>query len=180
MSRLCVFCGSKNGKGDRYLELARRLGSLLAKQKICLVYGGAQVGVMGAIADACLANNGEVIGVIPKSLMEWEVGHQGLSELVVVESMHERKARMYDLADGFVAIPGGMGTLDELCEIMTWAQLEYHRKPIYVLNDYGFYDNLLNHFDLAVKEGFLTQEHRDLIKVIEGTEALIEAFETEI
>ena len=180
MSRLCVFCGSSEGKDKKYIELGENLGKLMAEKDVDLVYGGGRVGIMGAMADSCLENNGKVYGVIPQSLMEWEVGHDGITELSVVDTMHDRKAKMYELSDGFVALPGGMGTLDELCEIITWAQLKYHTKPIYVLSDFGFFDHLLNHFDLAVKEGFLSQEHRNWIKVIKGPQALIEAFEKEI
>ncbi len=180
MSNLCVFCGSKNGNDKKYVELGKTLGSLMAEKNIGLVYGGGRVGIMGVLADACLEGKGSVYGVIPKSLMDWEVGHEGITELSVVETMHDRKAKMYELSDGFVAIPGGMGTLDELCEIITWAQLKYHKKPIYVLSDFGFFDHLLKHFDLAVSEGFLSQEHRDWIKVIEGPEKLLEAFLKEI
>lgn len=180
MSSLCVFCGSKEGKDKKYIELGKSLGALMAKNDISLVYGGGRVGIMGVMADSCLENNGKVYGVIPKSLMEWEVGHEGITELSVVETMHDRKAKMYELSDGFVALPGGMGTLDELCEIITWAQLEYHTKPIYVLSDFGFFDHLIAHFDLAVREGFLSQEHRDWINVIEGPEALLEAFQAQI
>ena len=180
MSNLCVFCGSSKGKDPKYLELGKELGALMGEKEIGLVYGGGRVGIMGAMADACLEKGGKVYGVIPQSLMEWEVGHQGITELTVVDSMHERKAKMYELSDAFVALPGGMGTLDELCEIITWAQLEYHKKPIFVLNDYGFFDHLLNHFDLAVKEGFLSQEHRDWINVVEGTEGLLKAFQEQI
>lgn len=180
MSNLCVFCGSKEGKDKKYLELGVELGKLMGQKDIGLVYGGGRVGIMGAMADATLENNGKVYGVIPKSLMEWEVGHEGITELTIVETMHDRKAKMYELSDGFVALPGGMGTLDELCEIITWAQLEYHTKPIFVLNDHGFFDHLLNHFDLAVKEGFLSQEHRDWIKVVEGPSKLLEAFQGQI
>ena len=180
MKNLCVFCGSNKGNDGKYVELGKKLGSLLAENDLGLVYGGGRVGIMGAMADSCLEKDGKVFGVIPKSLMEWEVGHEGITELTVVDTMHDRKAKMYELSHGFVALPGGMGTLDELCEIVTWAQLKYHEKPIYVLSDYGFFDHLLNHFDLAVKEGFLSQEHRDWIKVIEGPEKLIEAFQKEI
>lgn len=180
MKNLCVFCGSSKGNDGKYVELGEKLGSLLAENNLGLVYGGGRVGIMGAMADSCLEKGGKVFGVIPKSLMEWEVGHEGITELTVVDTMHDRKAKMYELSHGFVALPGGMGTLDELCEIVTWAQLKYHEKPIYVLSDYGFFDHLLNHFDLAVREGFLSQEHRDWIKVIEGPEKLIEAFQKEI
>ncbi|MFT6068450.1 MAG: hypothetical protein ACJAT2_000217 [Bacteriovoracaceae bacterium] len=176
MNSLCVFCGSKEGKSKKYTELGLELGALMAKEKMPLVYGGGSVGIMGVLADACLENGGSVYGVMPQSLMDWEVGHSGLTELTVVESMHERKAKMYELSDGFVALPGGMGTLDELCEIITWAQLDYHKKPIYLLNDFGFFDHLIKHFDLAVEEGFLSQEHRDWVNVVEGPKNLIEAF----
>lgn len=176
MNSLCVFCGSKEGKSKKYTDLGIELGKLMAEKDVPLVYGGGSVGVMGVLADSCLENGGKVYGVMPQSLMDWEVGHSGLTELTVVETMHDRKAKMYELSKGFVALPGGMGTLDELCEIITWAQLDYHIKPIYLLNDHGFFDHLIAHFDHAVREGFLSQEHRDWVNVVEGPENLLEAF----
>jgi uncharacterized protein (TIGR00730 family) len=177
MKSLCVFCGSKEGKSQKYIELGVELGKLMGEQNIPLIYGGGSVGIMGVLADSCLESGGKVYGVMPQSLMDWEVGHSGLTELTVVDNMHDRKAKMYELSDGFVALPGGMGTLDELCEIITWAQLDYHKKPIFLLNDFGFFDHLIAHFDLAVKEGFLSQEHRDWINIVEGPKELLEAFQ---
>ncbi|MCO4794612.1 MAG: TIGR00730 family Rossman fold protein [Bacteriovoracaceae bacterium] len=174
MKKLCVFCGSGTGKDQKYGEEARDLGVALAKSGIGLVYGGASVGVMASAADGCLESGGEVYGVIPQSLVEWEVAHSGLTELKVVDSMHERKQIMYDLSDAFVAFPGGFGTLDELCEILTWAQLKYHEKPIYVFNQDGFYDHLLAHFRFINKEGFLKEGHLELVTEVKGLSELLE------
>jgi len=172
MKRICVFCGSASGQGDSYINMAKDLGEKIVSNNMGLVYGGASIGVMGAVADSVLSAKGEVIGVMPKSLVDWEVGHDGLSKFEMVDSMHERKQKMYDYSDIFVAIPGGMGTLDELCEIVTWAQLEYHKKPIYLVNFNGFFDGLIAHFKNAVKEGFLKQEHMDLITIVDDTDAI--------
>ena len=163
MKRVCVFCGSSAGSRPVYAEAARATGRLLAERGIGLVYGGGNVGLMGEVADAVLAAGGEVIGVIPRQLMEREVGHQGLTTLEVVGTMHERKARMADLADGVVALPGGFGTLDELCEVLTWSQLGIHAKPCGVLNVDGYFDTLLALFDHAVSEGFVRPPHRALV-----------------
>jgi uncharacterized protein (TIGR00730 family) len=168
MKRVCVFCGSSAGNRPVYAEAARATGRLLAERGIGLVYGGGNVGLMGVVADAVLAAGGEVTGVIPRQLMEREVGHQGLTTLEVVGTMHERKARMADLADGFVALPGGYGTLDELCEVLTWSQLGIHAKPCGVLNVEGYFDALLALFDHSVGEGFVRPAHRAL--VLEGAE----------
>ncbi|TNF00890.1 MAG: TIGR00730 family Rossman fold protein [Deltaproteobacteria bacterium] len=174
MKKLCVFCGSAPGKGEQYIESAKNLGESLQKNQIGLVYGGASVGVMAAVADACLAGGGKVWGVIPESLVKWEVAHDNLTDLLVVDSMHERKQKMYDLSDAFVALPGGFGTLDELCEILTWAQLKYHAKPIYLLNENGFYDYLLKHFHHINDEGFLREGHLDLVIEVKSVEELME------
>ena len=176
MKKICVFCGSSSGKSNRYTEEARELGKTLAKSNIGLVYGGASIGVMGAVADGCLDNGGQVWGVIPKSIIDLEVGHQNLTNLEVVEDMHQRKARMYELSDAFFALPGGMGTLDELCEIITWAQLLYHEKPCYVVNTGGFFDNLLRHFEFINKEGFLSDKHFKLFKATESYQEALEDF----
>ena len=166
--RVCVFCGSSHGTRPAYAEAAREMGRVLATRGIGVVYGGGNVGLMGEVADAALAAGGEVTGVIPRSLMEREVGHAGLTTLEVVETMHERKARMADLSDGFVALPGGFGTLDELCEVLTWSQLGIHAKPCAILNVDGYFDTLIALFDHALREGFLRGPHRSL--VIEGTD----------
>lgn len=167
MKRICLFCGSSPRVPSGYLDLARAFGSALAGRGIELVYGGGRTGLMGAAADAALAAGGRVIGVIPRSLAEMEVAHAGLTELELVDSMHERKARMADLSDGFAALPGGLGTLDEWFEIWTWAQLGFHHKPIGLLNFEGFFDPLLVFLDHLVAEGFVRPEHRAMA-VVEG------------
>jgi uncharacterized protein (TIGR00730 family) len=169
LKRICVFCGSSSGTGDAYLRSAAQVGELLAERGIDLVYGGGKVGLMGAVADACLAKGGHVIGVIPQLLVDKEVAHQGLTKLRVVQTMHERKALMADLADAFLALPGGFGTWDELCEVQTWAQIGIHRKASAVLNVNGYYDPLLAMADRAVSEGFLKDIHRALL--LSGTDA---------
>jgi uncharacterized protein (TIGR00730 family) len=161
--RLCVFCGSNSGTNSVYRDAAVAMGRLLAERGIELVYGGGNVGLMGVLADSVLEANGRVIGVIPKSLMAKEVGHQGLTELRIVKSMHERKALMADLSDGFIAMPGGFGTFEEFCEVVTWSQLGIHAKPCGLLNVDGYYDPLLALFDRAVREGFLREENRHLV-----------------
>jgi len=163
MRRVCVFCGSNPGLGDCYLNAARLLGRVLAERSVGLVYGGAKVGMMGALADAALAAGGEVVGVMPKGLLRLEVAHCGLTRLHEVESMHERKALMADLADGFIALPGGFGTLDEFCEILTWAQLGLHEKPCGLLNVDGYYDAMLAFLDHAVSQQLLKAAHRAMI-----------------
>lgn len=160
---VCIYCGSNSGSRPAYTSAAREMGALLAQRRIRLVYGGGRVGLMGAIADAVLAGGGEVTGVIPESLVSKEVAHLGLKDLRVVASMHERKALMADLADAFIALPGGFGTLEEFAEILTWAQLGLHRKPHGLLNIEGFYDPLLAFFDHAVSENFIRQAHRDVV-----------------
>jgi uncharacterized protein (TIGR00730 family) len=167
---ICVFCGSASGLGKQYINQARAVGNLIAKHNFQLIYGGASVGVMGALADQVLEAEGQAIGVIPQSLVEWEVAHPRLTKLEVVETMHQRKQRMYDLSDIFVAMPGGMGTLDELCEIITWAQLKYHTKPMYILNEGGYFNHLLEHFRQCQREGFLSLEHLNLAQEIESLE----------
>jgi uncharacterized protein (TIGR00730 family) len=161
--RICVFCGSNPGVNPVYKNAAAGLGRLLAKRKIELVYGGGNIGLMGVLADAALEAGGRVIGVIPESLMAKEVGHPGLTELYVVRSMHERKALMADLAEGFIALPGGYGTCEEFCEVVTWSQLGFHAKPCGLLNVERYYDPLLALFDHAVKEGFLRIDNRALV-----------------
>ena len=161
--RICVFCGSNLGISRVYKDAAVTLGRLLAARGIELVYGGGNIGLMGVLADAVLESGGRVIGVIPESLMAKEVGHAGLRELHIVKSMHERKALMADLSDGFIAMPGGFGTFEEFCEIVTWSQLGIHAKPCGLLNVEGYYDPLLRLFDHAVREGFLREENRRLV-----------------
>ena len=160
---LCVYCGSSTGKDPAYADAARELGAQMASRSLSLVYGGGHVGLMGIIADAVLAAGGEVSGVIPTALMDAEVGHDRLTKLHVVKDMHERKAMMAELADGFIAMPGGIGTLEELFEVMTWLQLGYHAKPVGLLNVNGFYDELLAFLDKQRDTGFLRREHRALL-----------------
>jgi uncharacterized protein (TIGR00730 family) len=174
MKRICVFCGSNNGANPAYLEAAEKVGKFLAANNIELVYGGGRVGLMGKIADTVLANGGRVFGVIPQSLSDKEVAHQGLTELHIVNSMHERKALMAELADGFIALPGGFGTFEELCEIITWAQLGFHSKPCALLNVNGFYDNLIAMFDFATREKFVREEHRKIVLIESEIEKLYE------
>jgi uncharacterized protein (TIGR00730 family) len=176
MRRLCVYCGSNVGGNPVYRETARRAGQLLAESGIGLVYGGGNVGLMGALADAALAAGGEVIGIIPGGLLSREVGHTGLTELHVVGTMHERKALMADLADAFLALPGGMGTLDELVEILTWAQLGIHAKPCGLLNVAGYFDPLIALLDHMVAERFLHPEHRALALVDDDLDRLLSRF----
>jgi uncharacterized protein (TIGR00730 family) len=171
--RVCVFCGSKTGGAPRYAETARRLGSLLARRKLGLVYGGGNIGLMGVLADAVLDHGGEVIGVIPRFLVDKELGHGGVTKLVTVESMHERKAMMAEYSNAFIALPGGFGTADELFEILTWRQLHLHDKPIGLLNLGGFFNPLLDWLEVMVREGFVKQSNRDLIVVREREEDLL-------
>jgi uncharacterized protein (TIGR00730 family) len=161
--RLCVFCGSSHGSNPAYAEAAAHAGKELASRGIGLVYGGGNVGLMGVLADSVLAAGGHVTGVIPEALMAKEVGHRGLPDLRVVKTMHERKALMAELADGFVALPGGIGTFEEFFEIVTWAQLGLHSKPCGLLNVNGFYDPLLRLLDHAIAERFVKPKQRDLV-----------------
>ncbi|MDH5368342.1 MAG: TIGR00730 family Rossman fold protein [Cyclobacteriaceae bacterium] len=163
MQNICVFCGSSSGNNEIYTTISRELGALIAKREKQLVYGGGNVGLMGVIADEVLAHGGNVIGVIPHFLFDWEVGHEGLTELIKVESMHERKLLMSKKADAFIAMPGGLGTLEELSEILTWIQLSIVQKPVGILNINGFYDTLISQMDHMVSEGFLKQENRDML-----------------
>ena len=163
MKSITVFCGSSSGTRREYAEAARNLAHLFVEQNIKLIYGGGNIGLMGIIADEVMNQGGEVIGIIPESLDQKEVGHRGLTELRVVKSMHERKAQMAELADGFIAMPGGIGTFEEFFEILTWAQLGFHEKPCGILNVEGYYDGLLELCDNAVSEGFLREIHRQLI-----------------
>lgn len=171
-----MFCGSSAGFDGRYADGARRLGRAIAGRGLRLVYGGGRVGLMGVVADAALGAGGEVVGVMPKMLVEREISHPGLTELHVVASMHERKALMNDLADGFVALPGGFGTLEELFEVLTWGQLGLHGKPCGLLDGSGYYAPLLAFFDRMVEEGFLKEEHRVRVLCAPHPEELLDAF----
>jgi uncharacterized protein (TIGR00730 family) len=161
--RICIFCGSNSGNNPAYRAAAIELGTLLARRGIDIVYGAGNIGLMGILADSALAAGGKVVGVIPESLMAKEVGHLGLTELRIVKSMHERKAIMSDLSDAFIAMPGGFGTFEEFCEVVTWSQLGIQSKPCGLLNVEGYYDPLLELFDRAVNEGFLREENRKLV-----------------
>jgi uncharacterized protein (TIGR00730 family) len=173
MRRICVFCGSNPGVRPAYAAAAAKLARFLAKLRIGIVYGGGNVGLMGVLADAAVASGGEVTGVIPRALFAKEVGHTGITDLRIVGSMHERKALMAELADGFIAMPGGWGTFDEFCEILTWAQLGLHNKPCGILNTENYYDTLLAMFDHSVAEGFLKPEYRSLVIAATEPEELI-------
>jgi len=180
MKRICVFCGSNAGHKPLYRAEAEKLGRLFAERGIELVYGAGNVGLMGAVADACLAAGGTVIGVIPEALVGKEVAgrpvdHRALTQIEIVDSMHTRKARMAELSDGFIALPGGFGTFEEFCEILTWGQLGFHVKPMGLLNVNGFYDPLLALFDHAVGEGFLRPQNRAMALVETDSERLLAA-----
>lgn len=174
MKRICVYCGSSRGKRQEYVESARTLARELVRRDIGLVYGGASVGIMGEVADAVLAGGGQVIGIIPQALFDKEVPHTGLTELKIVESMHERKALMADISDGFMALAGGLGTIEELFEILTWSQLGLHKKPCALLNIHGYYDNLMLFLDHAVEEQFVKNIHREMLLVEERPDKLLD------
>jgi uncharacterized protein (TIGR00730 family) len=174
MRRVCVFCGSNVGGRPEYAEAARRMGALIAGRGLGLVYGGGNIGLMGVLADATLRAGGEVIGVIPAALQAKELAHAGLTELFIVPSMHERKAKMADLADAFAALPGGYGTLDELFEILTWAQLGIHAKPVGLLDVAGYFTPLLAAVDRMTHERFVRPRHRALLRVADTPERLLD------
>ena len=173
--RIAVYCGSSLGRTSNYAQVAFGFGSLLAERGIGVVYGGGRVGLMGRLADGALSRGGEVIGVIPEKLKALELAHEGVTRLEVVDGMHPRKLRMSDLADAFVAMPGGYGTLEELFEVTTWTQLRYHVKPVGLLNVDGFWDHLLAFLDHAAREGFIRDVHRGLIVCEDDPERLLEA-----
>lgn len=177
MRRICVFCGSSAGSQREYRECAEQLGAELTRRTIGLVYGGGNVGLMGAIADSVLEAGGEVIGVIPEHLMTREIGHKNLTKLHIVHSMHERKALMADLSDAFIALPGGFGTLEEFFEVLTWSQLGLHAKPCGIVNVRGYYTPLLRMLDHAVEERFLKPQNRALVIARETPSELLQAFE---
>lgn len=177
MNRLCVYCGSSPGSGDTYIDAAKELARLLVASGIELVYGGASMGTMGVLADTILESGGKVSGVIPQSLHDKEVAHGGLTELHVVNSMHERKSLMAVLSDGFLAMPGGYGTLEEIIEVLTWGQLQFHGKPCGLLNIGGFFDHLVAYLDHATQEGFLREEHRQMLLVANTPARLLDLFD---
>jgi len=178
MKRLAVFCASSEGRNPRIKAAAEQLGRLLVSRGITLVYGGASRGIMRVIADEVLKNGGRVIGVIPRFLVDVEIAHRGLNELIVTESMHERKLKMFELSDAFAALPGGIGTLEELFEIATWAQLNLHKKPMAVLNTDSYYRHLFKQLDHMVAEGLLKSFMREELKVATEPEELLKILET--
>ena len=173
MKSICAFCGSSTGKNDTYKNHARQFGKLLAKYNITLIYGGGKVGIMGVLADSVLETGGQAIGVMPKNIVELEISHNRLTKLHIVNNMHERKALMADLADAFVALPGGFGTFDELSEILTYNQLRITDKPIGIFNINAYFDHLLKFFDHSVAENFIRKEHRNNLIVDDNAENLL-------
>ncbi|MBU0973307.1 MAG: TIGR00730 family Rossman fold protein [Proteobacteria bacterium] len=176
MKKICVYCGSSKGFRPEYVAAARFLAEELLLREIGLVYGGAHVGIMGEIADTVLKGGGEVIGIMPQALVDREVSHPGLTDLVIVNSMHERKAMMADLSHGFIALPGGLGTVEELFEILTWSQLGFHKKPCGLLNASGYYDHLSAFLDHTVAEGFVMAAHRSMLIVEKDPIRLLDRF----
>jgi hypothetical protein len=174
LTSICVFCGARLGVRPAYRDLARRTGLTLARRGVVVVYGGGRAGLMGELADAVLAAGGEVIGIIPRQLLDREVGHTGLTRLEVVGTMHERKARMAELAEAFIALPGGLGTLEELFEVWTWSYLGFHDKPLGLLSTAGYYDHLTALLDHAVEEGFVDPRHRARLVLEEEPERLLD------
>ncbi|MFJ3446627.1 TIGR00730 family Rossman fold protein [Pseudomonas sichuanensis] len=175
---VCVFCGASIGANPAYREAAIALGQAIARRGLTLVYGGGAVGLMGTVADAALAAGGEVVGIIPESLMNAEIGHKGLTRLEVVDGMHARKARMAELSDAFIALPGGLGTLEELFEVWTWGQLGYHAKPLGLLDVNGFYEKLGGFLDQIVEEGFVRPQHRAMLQLAQQPDELLEAMDS--
>ena len=173
INSLAVFCGSKSGNNPVYTEHAKELGNLLAKNNITLIYGGGSTGIMGAVADSMMENGGKVIGIITKKLVDWEHEHQGITDLSIVDDMHIRKQRMYDLCDAAVILPGGVGTLDEFFEMVTWNQLSIHDKEIYIINSDNFFDSLLKHIEQMEKHGFLYESVLQRITVLKDTEEVL-------
>lgn len=175
---VCVFCGASTGVNPAYREAAIALGQAIAQRGLTLVYGGGAVGLMGIVADAAMAAGGEVIGIIPQSLKDAEVGHSGLTRLEIVDGMHARKARMAELSDAFVALPGGLGTLEELFEVWTWGQLGYHAKPLGLLDVNGFYSKLGSFLDHVVEEGFVRPQHRAMLQLADTPAELLTAMDS--
>lgn len=174
MKRVTVYCASSSGKDPQFKETAIQLGAELAKQKIQLVYGGAKVGLMGAVADGIINNGGQAIGVLPHFLAEKELAHESLTEMILVDTMHERKAKMAELCDGIITLPGGFGTMEELFEMLTWAQLGLHHKPIAILNVGGYYDALLTFVETMIKSGLLKEEYRKMLLVSDNITDILE------
>lgn len=177
LKSICVFCGASAGTHPAYREAATALGRALAERQLTLVYGGGAVGLMGIVADAALAAGGEVIGVIPESLRSLEIGHNSLTRLEVVDGMHARKARMAELSDAFIALPGGLGTLEELFEVWTWGQLGYHGKPLGLMDVNGFYSKLAGFLDHVVSEGFVREDHRNMLQISDSPTDLLDTLD---
>ncbi|MEK5061217.1 TIGR00730 family Rossman fold protein [Paenibacillus shunpengii] len=176
MKSIAVFCGSSEGSSSIYKESAAQLGKVLAEQQITLIYGGSNVGLMGAVADAVLEHGGRVIGVLPHFLQAREIAHKGLTELIMVDSMHERKAKMAELADGFIALPGGPGTMEEYFEIFTWGQLGLHQKPCGLLNINGYFNSLVSMFDVMEREQFMQPKYRSMVLTDHTPEGILQQF----
>ena len=174
ISSLAVFCGSKNGKGELYINHAEQLGKLMAENNIQMIYGGGRVGIMGVVADAVMNNRGKVVGVIPSVLVEWEHQHKGITELIIADDMHIRKKKMYELCDAAIILPGGFGTLDELFEMLTWNQLAIHDKRIFILNSAGFFDHLIAHINRLEAEGFLYETAKERITILNQPSDLLQ------
>jgi len=175
---VCVFCGASTGANPAYRDAAIALGRAIAQRGLKLVYGGGAVGLMGIVANAAMAAGGEVVGIIPQSLLDAEVGHKGLTRLEVVDGMHARKARMAELSDAFIALPGGLGTLEELFEVWTWGQLGYHAKPLGLLDVNGFYEKLGGFLDHVVEEGFVRPQHRAMLQLAQQPDELLDAMDS--
>lgn len=175
MKSICVFCGSSSGNHPDYIRSAQELGKILVENNIALVYGGSNVGIMGAVADAVLENGGKAIGVLPKFLQAKEIAHKGLSEFYLCETMHERKTKMFELSEGFIALPGGFGTLEEIVEILTWAQLGLHKHPMIFLNLNGYYDHLKKQFEVMEESQLLKTENRQMALFVNSVEELLPA-----
>ena len=177
LKRICVFCGASLGGRPDYKKAAEAVGQAIAKRGIGVVYGGASIGLMGTVANAALAEGGDVIGVLPKAIADFEIAHEGLTELRIVGSMHERKTQMADLSDAFIVLPGGIGTLEEMFEVWTWSKLNIHAKPVGLLNVGGFYNQLTSFMDLVTAESFLTDDHRAILQCEEDPDVLIDKLE---
>jgi len=177
MQSVCVFCGSSKGKNPKFVEAAKLLGRYLAELNIKLIYGGGKIGLMGVLADSCMANGGHVIGVIPKFLSGKEIAHEGVTELIAVDSMHQRKLKMSELAEGFIALPGGYGTLEEFMEILTWVQLSLVTKPVGILNVDGFYDHLIHQFKTMAEQQLLKRSNLDFFVQADNVKDLLKQFE---
>lgn len=176
INRICVYCGSNKGAKPEYINAARKLGTTLARNNICLIYGGGKVGMMGEVANSTLAAGGKVIGITPKLFVDMQVIHSGLTELHIVDSMHERKALMAELSDGFISLPGGLGTLEELFEVLTWTQLGIHKKPCGLLNICEYYTEMLKFLENCVKERFLNKKHYEMLIVDTEPQDILERF----